>query len=100
VESEPLLSASRCPMQQSGRERWFLGHQGLGLLKGSEWRGTTRGVEGLFRRFRCFRGRVLELVLELELVLVLEMELELELVIVLELVLRMELESMLMMVTM
>jgi hypothetical protein len=87
-------------MQQSGRERWFLGHQGLGLLKGSEWRGTTRGVEGLFRRFRCFRGRVLELVLELELVLVLEMELELELVIVLELVLRMELESMLMMVTM
>jgi hypothetical protein len=91
-------------MQQSGRERWFLGHQGLGLLKGSEWRGTTRGVEGLFRRFRCFRGRVLELVLELELVLVLEMELELELelelVMVLELVLRMELESMLMMVTM
>jgi hypothetical protein len=79
-------------MQQSGRERWFLGHQGLGLLKGSEWRGTTRGVEGLFRRFRCFRGRVLELVLELEL--------ELELVMVLELVLRMELESMLMMVTM
>jgi hypothetical protein len=90
VESEPLLSASRCPMQQSGRERWFLGHQGLGLLKGSEWRGTTRGVEGLFRRFRCFRGRVLELVLELELVLVVEMEL----------VLRMELESVLMMVTM
>jgi hypothetical protein len=89
-------------MQQSGRERWFLGHQGLGLLKGSEWRGTTRGVEGLFRRFRCFRGRVLELVLELELVLVLEMELELELelVMILELVLRMELESMLMMVTM
>jgi hypothetical protein len=81
-------SASSCPISQSGRERWFLRHQGLGLLKGSEWRGTTRGVEGLFRRFRCFRGRALELVLELELVMVLE------------LVLRMKLESMLTMVTM
>jgi hypothetical protein len=97
-----LLSASRCLMQRSGTERWFLRHQGLGLRRGSEWRGTTRGGEGLFRRFRCFRGRVLELVLELELELVLEMELELELelVMILELVLRMELESMLMMVTM